>query len=147
LRDTLQRSYVWNFCKKRIALPALSTPPLDFAHAYALPNDFLRLIDVRSGFQWSIEQGKILTDADAPLSIVYSARVEDTTKFDPLFTESLASYMAFELAEVFLQSRTKNETLFQLYQSVLAKAVATDAREQHPMQIDESDWVTSRWSW
>lgn len=148
LRDDLQRSYLWNFCKKRINLPALAGEPVsEYTRQFQLPGDFLRLIDVRTGFKWSLEQGRILTNAEAPLEIIYGARIEDTTKFDTLFTETLASYGAVELAEIFTQSRAKKETLFSQYQVILAKAVSTDAKEQHPTTIDESDWITARHRW
>lgn len=146
-RDTLQRLYLWNFCKKRAVLAALASPPntTEYARQFSLPQDFVRLIDVQVDEKWSLEGGVILTNAKSPLYVIYSARVTDTTLFDPLFTESLAAYIAVELAEVFTQDRFKRESLFNQFNILLSQAKATDAKEQHPMSLDESEWLLSRW--
>lgn len=146
-RDTLQRMYLWNFCKKRAILPALSDAPntKEYERQFALPSDFIRLIDIQINDVWSLENNVILTNAEAPLYIIYSARVTNTTKFDSLFTESLAAYMAVELAEIFTQDRFKRESLYSQFNILFAQAKATDAKEQHPLMLDESDWINSRW--
>lgn len=146
-RDTLQRLYLWNFCKKRGVLPALAAAPNtnEYERQFSLPSDFLRLIDVQIEEEWSLEGGVILTNAAAPLYIIYGARVTDTTKFDSLFTETLSAYISVELTEIFTQDRFKKESLFQQFNLLLSQAKATDAKEQHPMGLEESTWVTSRW--
>jgi hypothetical protein len=144
--EKLQREHLWNFCKKRASLPAMgSAPAFEYSHQYNLPTDFLRLIDVGADVEWSLESGKILINQAGPLRIKYVALVEDPSKFDSIFREALASYMALELCEIFTQSRTKKEALFAEYEYTLRKASSTDAKEQHPMAIDESSWVNSRW--
>lgn len=146
LRNALQRKYLWNFCKKRARLAAMSeAPAFGFSTQYRLPEDFLRLIDVSGHSSWSIEGNVILTNASSPLDIIYSAKVTDTTKFDPLFTEAFSCLMAAELCEIFTQSNSKKETFMSLYQLALSEAKVTDAKEQHPVQLDESDWVLSRY--
>lgn len=146
-RDQLQRMYLWNFCKKRAILPALADAPNtnEYERQFALPEDYLRLIDVQIEESWSLEGNAILTNAEAPLYIIYTAKITDTTKFDTLFTEVLASYMAVELCEVTTQDRLKRESLFSQFNLILLQAKATDAKEQHPLILDESEWVTSRW--
>jgi len=146
-RDTLQRLYLWNFTKKRAVLAALSSAPNtpEYDRQFQLPDDFLRLIDVRVTEEWSLEGDKILTNASAPLYIIYSAKITDTTKFDSLFTESLAAYIAVELTEIFTQDRFKRQSLFEQFNILLTQAKATDAKEQHPLMLDESEWITSRW--
>lgn len=44
LRDTLLRTYCWNFARKYAQLPQLATvPPFEYEYAYQLPDDFMRL--------------------------------------------------------------------------------------------------------
>lgn len=147
-RDMLQRLYLWNFCKKRASLAALSGTPDgtdEWERHFALPSDFLRLIDVRTHMEWTLEGNTIITNAEAPLKIIYSAKIEDTTKFDSIFVELLSSYIAVELTEIFTQDRLKRESLYAEFRATLAQAKATDAKEQHPLMLEESEWITSRW--
>jgi hypothetical protein len=146
-RDTLQRLYLWNFTKKRAVLAALSDAPNtpEYDRQFSLPDDFIRLIDVQADEEWSLEGNRILTNAQAPLYIIYSARITDTTQFDTLFTETLSAYIAVELSEIFTQDRFKKQSLFDQFNLLLTQAKATDAKEQHPLMLDESEWITSRW--
>lgn len=146
LRDRIQGEYAWNFCKTRASLPALAdAPAFGFSKQFNLPTDFLRLLDVRTSSKWSLEGGKILTDSGSPLEIIYVARVTDTTKFSPEFTEVFASLIAVELVEIFTQSNQKKQLLLEQYELQLRKGLATDAKQQHPMEFEEDDWITSRW--
>lgn len=145
LRDTLNGSYAWNFAKKRALLPEMADAPIGFDRQFQLPSDCLRVHGITTSFYWSNEGGRILTNASAPLEIHYASRVTDTNKFDPLFTEALASYMASELAEVFTQSDQKRRSLWEEYQAILQKAVSVDARQQPPRPLPEPTWITSRY--
>lgn len=145
-RDMLQRIYVFNFTITRVSLPEIGGfSDFDFSNAYNLPNDYMRLVKINTSAEYRIEGNRILINQAAPLDIVYCRRVTNTTQFDPLFTEALAAYMASELAEIILQSANKKEQLYSLFIAMVNRAVGVDAKEQHPMQFEESDWVKSRW--
>lgn len=145
-RDMLQRGYVFNFTITRVLLPEVGGyQGREFGNAYNLPSDYMRLVKVETQREYRVEGNRILINQAGPLELVYCRKIEDTTKFDPLYTESLSAYMASELAEVILQSNSKKQQLYDLFLVTLQRAVAVDVMDQHPMRFEESDWINARW--
>lgn len=110
-RDALQRSHFWVFNKKRETLSQDTTDPaFEFGNQFLLPSDFLRYrrkYDAGAGsteisvYSFSLETNAdgnriLLTDEDS-VSLVYSARVTDPAKFDPLFIDVLVLKLALKL--------------------------------------------------
>lgn len=129
------RSHRWNCATKRATLAQLETAPnhgLD--HAYQLPGDFLRLLEV-NGEEWEgsdqyfeVENGeKIVTDADE-VEIRYIAEI-GVDDMDPLLAEAIALKLASKLA-VPITGKLDNQTqMVALYNQCVRKAAATDAIE------------------
>ncbi len=152
-RDALLSAYHWNFAARRASLAAAADAPAwGFTRQFALPPDFLRLRslrdqDPREG--WAIEHGPsgrmLLSDRDAPVDILYTARITAVHAFDPLFTDALTARLAADLAMPVTQTRTIMETLSQLAARRLEEAQSCDAREGGgaPGFVDGS-WVESR---
>lgn len=153
------RANVWNFAKIRVALPNESaTPQFGFTKSYVLPPDCLRVlqvgeiridlasIDYRSGLekQFSIENGRILTDLPSPLRVVYIADVTDTSKFDACFDDVLCSRWALETVESIAQSTTKKESLKDDYRRSIYEARTANAIENPPEAIASSSWELCR---
>lgn len=90
-RDTLLRSYTWNFALARQALSQDSSgPDFEYANSYTLPTKpyclrALMMFDSESG--WKIEGRKLLTD-DGSVSLKYISRVTNVVDFDDLFTDA-----------------------------------------------------------
>lgn len=150
VRDAELRSHPWNFAIARAELAADATAPAwGRANAYQLPSDFLRLMpdypeDNSLSKDWVIEKNKILSDDTDPIYIRYIYRVEDTSLFDALFIDALATKIALELCEELTQSNTKKEILKADYIDTIRRAKRANAIESISAQPPEDEWVTVR---
>lgn len=152
VRDSLLRSYVWNFAKTRIALAADATPPLGYDNRYALPVDCLRILWVATDAlgKYPItdranEENYILTNDDGPIYLCYLKQVTDTTKFDALFYETLAHVLAVRSAKKIGDlSKTQLSDIKEDLKDLLSKAVSVDATEDPPEDVEDTSWVTAR---
>jgi len=150
VRDAELRAHSWNFAVKRAQLAADATAPLyGYDNAFTLPSDCLRLLpnDHTEGVytaDWKVEGRKILTNEDAPLEIRYVARVTDTTQYDGLFVEALASRLAMEMCEELNQSNTKRQLAAEDYKQTMREARKINAFEQPPAEQATDSWITGR---
>jgi hypothetical protein len=152
------RGHVWGFAKARAALPALgTTPPFRFAYEYALPEGYVRTIQVgdyqpgasltdyrdnEEGF-YSIEQGKILTDFAAPLNVRYIKRVSEGL-FDPLFVTAFACKLAFDGCYRITNSNSLKDQVGEEYQMTVDKARNVGAVEIPSQKIPDDEWILAR---
>jgi hypothetical protein len=152
-QDTLSALLVehpWHFAKKRAALPASATAPVfGFAYAYPVPTDFLRLLAIKDGPDFSLEADAagsqaILCDAAAPLSILYLYAVSDPGRLPPHFVEAFSSKLAFDICEDVTQSNTKKDILAQLFTADLAKAKRVNGMQKAPGAFPTFSWLAAR---
>lgn len=158
VRDAELRANAWNFATRRASLAALeSVPAWGYAKQFALPDDFLRLIEVDGQYvaaptdsppAYQIEHGEsgsvLLADLGAPLRIRYGARVDDTARFDPLFAVALGCALAAAINERISQSNTKQQLIYAQYKEALFRAQQADAIELPPQTLPESAWILAR---
>jgi hypothetical protein len=159
LRDEELSAHPWSFARARAQLAADAvSPAFGYANQFPKPVDFLSFsfpmepptqdgAGVPSGpfrKDWQIEGDKILTNDSAPLDVVYTRQIKDTTLFHPMFVEALASRLALELNEKINQSNTKRAALQFQYDDAVARARKVNAIDR-PAQIPPEDtWVTAR---
>lgn len=90
------RAHRWNFATKRATLAKLATAPTyGYSSAFQLPVDFLRLAytqDEEQGYDqdYRIEGRTLLANADT-YSIEYVANITDSTQFDAMFADAVAT--------------------------------------------------------
>ena len=145
VRDAVFRDHPWNCLLARASLAALSeTPAWGFANQYQLPVDCLRVLEVDTDCVWRIEGRRILTDAGAPLNVVYVRQEDDPEQYDLLLVEALASRLAVELAESLTQSNTKRELAERAYLEVLSQGRRADAQEGSARRLFRSSWLEAR---
>jgi hypothetical protein len=97
-RDALLRSFNWPFATQFSALSASATlPTAEYAYAYDLPADYLRLADIYDNTDKFRIIGSIIMSDVASLSIYYVAKVTDVSLFEPLFTEIFILQLAMKL--------------------------------------------------
>lgn len=151
------RDYPFNFAQRRAWLaeiPMLDGYEKDFAHAYALPVDCLKVHKVRHHGQgeqpFSLVLDKntdaeaLMTDADEALAL-YTADVENAKIFDDLFTYVLARRLAALIAVPLLKNNAaKVSELEQLYRAALPSAREANATEQKK-EPEEDSWLTARY--
>jgi len=155
LESTL-RSHRWNFAQKRIVVSKDATAPaFGWSYRYALPADCLRVLEVNDSEQgandapWIIEGDFILTDSDE-CRLVYVSKIEDVTKFDPLFVDALALALAVRLTETIRGTTGKTSELTAQYERItapLARRVdANEARRRKPLRPINSLAIRARFS-
>lgn len=138
----------WNFATKRAGLPALADAvPYPYSYAYQLPADSLRLLEVlndtaRDNYQ--LEGGKILCDTAAPLYIRYLTDVTEPALWDDGFADAFAKRIAFMIGKRIAGSAYDTTTGWRIYQEALNGSKAQDARENPPIEQEESSWIEAR---
>lgn len=146
-RDAELRAHPWSFAVKRAVL-APSGSPLVFEDgntAFPLPSDFLRLLPGRETRDWQIEGRNVLTKYEGDeLEVRYVARIEDTTRFDPLFVEALSARIAHDLVERLTQSNTKKQLLDQDYVNAVNEARRANAIERPSAYPPTDSWIEAR---
>jgi len=156
-RDEVLRAHPWNFASDRATLSeVLPVPAFGWAHKFALPSDFLRLLqlndvaDDEGVKSYEIEKGGLLLTDEEIAQIRYTARVTDESKYDPLFIEAFSTKLASEIARPITGGTNDGQTLLARYENViLPRARRTDANETRPRQrlnFLESNLVRSRFS-
>lgn len=104
-RDALIRSHWWRFASDRVALVATDTPDFEWAYAFDLPSDFLRMKSIfednnttnkTSILPYALED-KILLYSESTCKIRYIKQVTTIADFDPLFIEALVLQLAVKL--------------------------------------------------
>lgn len=147
LRDQLLRYVPWGFATQRASLAAdAERPAWGFGFSYTLPNNCLRLIEVDSEIRqpYRVEGRSVVTDIHPPLKIVYTAEVEDITKMDVLYRETLAAYIASELAEAITGSSEKMRQVYGIFRSRLEQAQAANGQEHSTRVAEHSEHIVSR---
>jgi hypothetical protein len=152
-RDTLLRAHPWNFAIARASLAADSAPPSSgWLYQYTLPADCVRLLPLQTEAQFNgyprrhvVEGGKVLTDHEAPLKILYISRATNTALFDPLFVDALAKGLAARLASFVTGKQSYAERLMQMAQEALRVARTADGMEGTMEDPAADDWALARW--
>ncbi|WP_448207287.1 hypothetical protein [Azospirillum sp. sgz302134] len=149
-RDAVLRAYPWNCATRRAHLAALSPPPpFGFDQRYRLPDDCLtvRAIWGAPDAPWQIEGRELLTNVAAPLPIVYTARLDDESLFDPSLAAAVAARLAWDMASTLIDSQTAMDALEARYRRTLQEARQTDAAEGQLPQPDDAtslSWLEDR---
>ena len=138
------RKHRWNFSIKRTILaPDAVAPSFDFAYAFTLPSDCLRvLLPADPLCDWVLEGRKILTNASDVLNLRYVADITDVTQWDASFYDATAISTAIDICERLTNSATKKATLDREYESAIAQAKRMNAFERIPtFPVDDSLWL------
>lgn len=148
-RDAVLSSYPWNSAVKRASLAALvSAPAYGYARQFQLPADCLRVLDSDGdldGATWRREGRVLLTDEASPLRIRYVAQITDTTLFDPMLVEAIASHLAAAIAFQVAGSGEMQQRMLALHAQTIREARAMDARESsQDAALRADDWLYGR---
>ncbi len=159
LRRDLLKSHTWNFALTRAKLARLSaTPVFDYQYAYALPDDFLRLVSVHpattdeSTVEYRLETIEVSGSKRRALMCfaedVYVRHIfdlEDVNQMPPDFHNLLAFVLTRDLAGALNKSPISYiELTDQAYRRKLAAAKAADGVEDFPERRHQGSWVHAR---
>ena len=141
----------WSFAQKRILLSQLS---VTLAHdedgmeyVYAKPVDFLKLNFLNSSSAVvKIEENGILSN-ESGLGIIYTALINDPTKYPPQFVTALATRLAAEVCFPLTESANKAEALFKEYEGIkLPRAISADSTQGSADEAVQDEWEKARLS-
>jgi hypothetical protein len=147
LRDRETERHPWNFARTRVVLaPNTAAPAFDFSYAFTLPSDCLRVLlpNDRNTLDWSIENGKILTNDGTSINLKYVKQVTDPNVMPPTFRGALAAMIAWLKCEKITQSNTKKADAQKFYDFQIAQAKRTNAFQRVAEDAPEDEWVTAR---
>lgn len=123
----------WNGAKKRIQLAELAiTPEYRFAHAYALPVDFVNLCSASiDDSEYWIEGSEFLTD-EAEVWITYVARPSDPTILPGYLKLAITTKLAFLLTTPLTSSESLAQRIAAEAAAALEQAIRDDGRRRSP---------------
>jgi hypothetical protein len=137
-RDALLRSHLWKFARKRAVLaPLVEEPLFDGGKYFQIANRLLACCWCRRIWitrahnygRWFVEGNKIVADTDV-LNIVYIAKIEDESLYDPLFVQAFALYLAHEMSPAIAQSESMKGNLSNEMQAAIIRAAHAGSTEQ-----------------
>lgn len=138
VRDAVTEAYNWSHARARAGplVPDATPPAFGYSFRYLLDVGMLTLqwagTDPEGVHQlprYEVEGGYLLCNEGAGVRIRYLQRVEDTTRFTHLFTESLVARLAAELAIPLAESKALAAQQFKLYQGKVDEAAAVDGQQ------------------
>jgi hypothetical protein len=155
-RDALLRQHPWSFATKYTSPAALSgTAPGHWEYMFLYPTDCIRMLGIvnplgkdQPHVKFEVARnssGKrvILADIEEP-EIFYTARIEDTTDYDPEFVMAFSYVLAARLVMPLVGERSIAADLYQQAQAVLNSAWETDSNEGIEEAIPDADWIRAR---
>ena len=142
-RQYCLRDHPWNFAMTRVSLAADTTTPVwEYANLFPWPSNCLRIIEVDTTEEWAVEGRNIVSDAAAPLNILYIADITDTSIYDAKFTEAYAMRLASDVAYEITSSQTVVASASAAYQTLIQEARLVDAQET--TSASEDTWLSAR---
>jgi len=152
IRNRIFRSHAWNCLQKRVELAQDTVAPVvEYAYAYTLPADCLRVLKLHTGaldsieadIPYNIEGRKLLTD-EGTVYILYIALVTDPNEYDTFLQEAIASQLAADICYAI----TNNATLAKYYQEQsderLREARFIDATENSVTVLESNEFTDAR---
>jgi hypothetical protein len=151
LRDAELEIARWSFAGKRVALAqTVDVPLFQFAYSYQLPTDLLVIREFNGispdptlyaaflfdlgwlALWWSnyfkLEGDKLYTN-DAQAQIVYTARIEDPTKWSGLFYQGLSKLLGAKLSRAITKDERKAKELEDSGRETLIYAAGVDGQQ------------------
>jgi hypothetical protein len=145
-RDMCLEAHDWKFARRTVQLTETVAGGDDYAFVYALPADYLRAQriyiqdwrrDLTGIDEFETEtndsgQMILMCDIENPY-LIYTRRVDDTTKFSPSFTVALSYLLASMLAGPVIKGeagQTANKYWFSVWRAYLAVGSTLDAGNQ-----------------
>ena len=148
VRDALLSAHPWSFATGQMNLTKLVTPPAaDYAHAYQLPNDFLRAISLGSGGRGRGRRYRIARDQlhcnDEAVTLTYIFRPNEE-EFPAWFDAALIARLAAELCIPVTENTSRAEPLYKLAENEFARARQIDSQQDSPNRLEHFNLIDVR---
>lgn len=156
-REEVIQAAPWPFAEARVYLADIGSPPVNWQFRYRYPTDCLQAqyislpgmrlppTELRPKYKVINASGGRAIVTDMPeAELVYTASVEDTTYFSPLFVTALAWRLGAELAMA-LQVRPENyAAAMQNYTMTVSMAEARALNESDEDAMPDAEFITVR---
>lgn len=150
VRDWCLRQADWNFAKKRVILAASATAPafVDNGQSYfPKPADCLRILSINDDLLSEYdEEAEGILYYGTSLKLLYVARIEDTSKFDPLFEEFVVSRLAEVMSATLTDAAEKRRMLSEDRVRALSNARTVHSMERGHRTVGNSRFIASRYN-
>lgn len=150
LRECL-RAHAWSFALTHAVLAPEPSPPLfGKRHAYKLPADCLKVLDVRGS--WSIKSpcaefvkaGDLIHTSASPCYLRFIRNCASPDAWPPDFANCVASRIAYEIAGLSTEKMGLIPQLMQIHVTNLQMAIAADAQESFSRMPSANEFQTAR---
>jgi hypothetical protein len=147
-RDALLSAHPWSFATRHAALAPLTTAPTtNFAHAYQLPNDYLRSLSAGgagrgSGLVFQLVNRQLHTDAEAAV-LTYIFRPSEGD-FPAYFNAALVARLAAEFCLPLTENSSRAERLSRLAEAELKVAKLVDSQQDTPPRVEDFTLIRAR---
>lgn len=155
-RDELLERKEWKFATRRATLALLAGEERDgWTYVYALPSDCIAARSIYAGTLTPTEDQKVPFDIEATATgaclltdeedaiLIYTARIEETSRFTPGFVKALAWHIAVELCLVLPIDDDKAQKIEKKAAQALLQGYAAQANLQKSVP-PESEYVSGR---
>lgn len=152
LRDAVLYDFPWDFALARKELSRLSkNDAWDYNYAYQLPVDpyCLRVVetDGDKNYPWIVE-GRVLYTNKESIKIKYITKITDTTKYNPMFDNMLATLIASDLALALTGDSKTATDLINKYLLLLEEAKGASSQNSYNYKAEDlgaNEFVEARY--
>jgi hypothetical protein len=134
----------WNFATRRDLL-ATAVVSLDWyytneTYKYAKPSDIIRIFGTNDDSAIWREEGDYIFSDTKGLGIVYTAYIDDPSKYPASFTNAFIDLLCADIAFMIINSKTIGEAFQQKYETIsLPKARSENAQQgTHQYLLDDA---------
>lgn len=157
-RDHALQEFPWSFATRRVALALLTTdPPTNWAYAYRFPSDCIqpqglvvsgtRTPRATQKIPFEVagdSSGRVIYTDLVDAELLYTARIEDTTLFEPMFVTALAALLASRIAMPMSVKPELAANAGKAYVNILHNAAAHSMNQSQPGVEPDSEFVSVR---
>lgn len=157
-RDHCLQEFPWSFATRRVALALLtSDPPTNWGFSYRFPTDCIQpqglvvpgLRNPRSTQKIPFEvasdsTGRVIYTDLEDAELLYTARIEDTSLFEPMFVTALAALLASRGAMPMSVKPELAANAGRAYVNVLHNAAAHSMNQSQPGVEPDSEFISTR---
>lgn len=147
-RDALLAAHPWSFATRQVALARLARAPVsDFAHAYHLPNDFLRALSAGAnargrGLVYRIVGRQLHTNAESVV-LTYICRPSEGD-FPAHFTPVLVTRLAAEFCLPLTENTSRADLFMRLAEEAFRLAKLVDSQQDTPPKVEDYTLIEAR---
>ena len=147
-RDALLSAYPWSFATGQAALNRLIDEPLaDYANAYQLPGDLLRVLSAGGGprgrgLDYRLAGRRL--QANAPAVVITYVFRPDEADMPPFFDQALIARLAAEFYIPLTESTSRAESLARLAEQEFRRAKLIDAQQDAPPRFEDFTLIAAR---